>query len=109
MTTPDGRYHIVFNGEIYNYRELRSALESRGERFTTGSDTEVLLRLLVCDGVQSLARLRGMFAFGWWDADARALVVARDRFGMKPLYVAAGSGSIAFASEARALIARLSD
>jgi len=104
METRDGRHRIVFNGEIYNYREIRRALESRGERFTTGSDTEVLLRLLACDGVQSLARLRGMFAFGWWDAEARELVVARDRFGIKPLYIAASPDSIAFASEAHALL-----
>jgi asparagine synthase (glutamine-hydrolysing) len=110
MATPDGAHHIVFNGEIYNFRELRRGLEARGERFATGSDTEVLLRLLVCDGVASLQRLRGMFAFGWWDAAARTLRVARDRFGIKPLYLAECGGSIAFASEAQALLdARLVD
>src|SRR5215467_3029655 len=67
MATADGRHRIVFNGEIYNYRELRRDLEARGERFATGSDTEVLLRLLVCRGVDALAFVRGMFAFGWWD------------------------------------------
>ena len=104
MATPDGRHRIVFNGEVYNYRELRRSLEARGERFTTGSDTEVLLRLLACDGPSALARVRGMFALGWWDAEARALVVARDRFGIKPLYVAATDRSIAFASEIHALV-----
>jgi asparagine synthase (glutamine-hydrolysing) len=103
MATADGRHRIVFNGEVYNYRERRAALEARGERFTTGSDTEVLLRLLVCDGPAALAQLRGMFALGWWDAEARALVLARDRFGIKPLYVAAADTSIAFASEIHAL------
>src|SRR5262245_788008 len=104
METADGRHRIVFNGEIYNYRELRRELEARGERFATASDTEVLLRLLSRDGVAALPRLRGMFAFGWWDSEARALVVARDRFGIKPLYVADRQRSMAFASETRALL-----
>jgi asparagine synthase (glutamine-hydrolysing) len=104
MATPDGRHRIVFNGEVYNYRELRRSLEARGERFTTGSDTEVLLRLLACDGAAALAQVRGMFALGWWDAESRSLVLARDRFGIKPLYVAARDNSIAFASEVRALM-----
>jgi asparagine synthase (glutamine-hydrolysing) len=102
MATPDGRHRIVFNGEVYNYRELRRSLETRGERFTTGSDTEVLLRLLACDGASALAEVRGMFALAWWDGQARSLVLARDRFGIKPLYVAADD-SIAFASEVHAL------
>ena len=102
MATPDGRHRIVFNGEVYNYRELRRSLEARGERFTTGSDTEVLLRLLACDGASALAEVRGMFALAWWDAQARSLVLARDRFGIKPLYVATDR-VIAFASEIHAL------
>jgi asparagine synthase (glutamine-hydrolysing) len=104
MVTPDGRHRIVFNGEVYNYRDLRRSLESRGERFTTGSDTEVLLRLLACDGPAALAQVRGMFALALWDAASQSLVLARDRFGMKPLYVAATNRSIAFASEIHALI-----
>ena len=104
MATADGRHRIVFNGEVYNYRELRRSLEARGERFTTGSDTEVLLRLLACDGPAALAQVRGMFALAWWDDEARALVLARDRFGIKPLYVAARDRSIAFASEINALV-----
>jgi asparagine synthase (glutamine-hydrolysing) len=103
MSTPDGRHQIIFNGEIYNYRALRADLESRGERFTTGSDTEVLLRLVVLDGPAGLARARGMFAFACWDAAERSLLVARDRFGIKPLYVAANPRRIAFASELGAL------
>ena len=103
MATADGRHRLIFNGEVLNYRELRAGLEARGERFTTGSDTEVLLRLLVCDGPASLAAVRGMFALAWWDASARALLLARDRFGIKPLYVAATTRSIAFASEIQAL------
>jgi asparagine synthase (glutamine-hydrolysing) len=104
MATPDGRHRIVFNGEIYNYRDLQRSLEARGERFTTGSDTEVLLRLLTCDGPSALTRVRGMFAFAWWDSGARALLLARDRFGIKPLYVAPTGRSIAFASEIHALL-----
>src|SRR5712691_6271401 len=99
MSTPDGRHHIVFNGEIYNYRELRTELESRGVRISGGSDTEVLLRLVALDGSGSLARVRGMFALACWDATERSLLVARDRFGIKPLYVAANAQRIAFASE----------
>jgi len=103
MSTPDGRRHLVFNGEIYNYRALRAELESRGERFATGSDTEVLLRLLAVDGPSSLARLRGMFAFACWDSAERSLLVARDRFGIKPLYITTSGARIAFASELQAL------
>jgi asparagine synthase (glutamine-hydrolysing) len=103
MSTPEGRYHIVFNGEVYNYRALRADLESRGERFMSGSDTEVLLRLVVRDGPSSLARVRGMFAFAVWDAADRSLLLARDRFGIKPLYLAVGPRLIAFASELGAL------
>ena len=104
MATPDGRHRIVFNGEVYNYRDLRRSLESRGERFTTASDTEVLLRLLASEGPAALERVRGMFALAWWDDDSHALVLARDRFGIKPLYVAPTDRSIAFASEINALV-----
>jgi asparagine synthase (glutamine-hydrolysing) len=103
MSTPDGRHHIVFNGEIYNYRELRADLEARGARVSSGSDTEVLLRLVALDGPASLARVRGMFAFACWDETERSLLVARDRFGIKPLYVAESPERIAFASEIGAL------
>jgi asparagine synthase (glutamine-hydrolysing) len=104
MADASGRHRIVFNGEVYNYRELRGALEARGEQFSTGSDTEVLLRLLMRDGPAALAQVRGMFALAWWDAGARALVLARDRFGIKPLYVAVADRTIAFASEIHALV-----
>ena len=103
MSTADGRHHIVFNGEIYNYRELRAGLESRGVRISSASDTEVLLQLVALDGPASLARVRGMFAFACWDAKESSLFVARDRFGIKPLYVAATPRRIAFASELGAL------
>jgi len=103
MTTPDGRYTIVFNGEIYNYRNLRADLARAGVRFVTASDTEVLLALIVRDGMQALSRARGMFALAIWDNTARTLTLARDRFGIKPLYIAEGQGGIAFASEIAAL------
>jgi asparagine synthase (glutamine-hydrolysing) len=105
MRTPDGRHYIVFNGEVYNYLALRRSLSDRGEHFTTGSDTEVLLRLLARDGPDALSRVRGMFALAWWDDRERALFLARDRFGIKPLYVAATADTLAFASEIRALTA----
>jgi asparagine synthase (glutamine-hydrolysing) len=103
MSTPDGRFHMVFNGEVYNYRALRAALQSHGERFVTGSDTEVLLRLVARSGAARLSEVRGMFALACWDAVEQSLFVARDRFGIKPLYIAAGPRHIAFASEVGAL------
>jgi asparagine synthase (glutamine-hydrolysing) len=103
MTTPDGRYSLVYNGEIYNYRELRADLERAGVRFTSSSDTEVLLALIVRDGITALGRARGMFALALWDSVGRSLTVARDRFGIKPVYVAATPGRVAFASEIAAL------
>jgi asparagine synthase (glutamine-hydrolysing) len=103
MRTPDGRYCLVYNGEIYNYRELRADLERAGVRFTSLSDTEVLLALIVRDGIAALSRARGMFAVALWDGVERSLTVARDRYGIKPLYVAAGKGRVAFASEVAAL------
>jgi asparagine synthase (glutamine-hydrolysing) len=103
MTTPDGRYTIVFNGEIYNHAELRLELERDGEAFATRSDTEVLLRLVTRCGPQALRRARGMFAFAVWDQTRRTLLLARDRFGIKPCYVAHVRGRMGFASEIRAL------
>jgi asparagine synthase (glutamine-hydrolysing) len=103
MATPDGRHWVVYNGEFYNFASVRVELESRGERFTSQSDTEVLLRLLVCEGPAGLARVRGMFALAWWDSATHTLLLARDRYGIKPLYVAQHDGRVAFASEVRAL------
>ncbi len=103
MSSADGRHHIVFNGEVYNYRELRAGLEARGVRMATASDTEVLMRLVALDGPDSLSRVRGMFAFALWDSRERSLLVARDRFGIKPLYVSTQGNRVAFASELGAL------
>jgi len=84
----DGTHHLVFNGEIYNYREVRRSMEHEGVRFSTASDTEVLLRSLMRSGADGLAELRGMFAFGFLDVPGRRLLLARDRLGVKQLYFA---------------------
>lgn len=105
MSCPEHELVISFNGEIYNYRELRADLESRGHRFRSGSDTEVLLRLYAEKGQQMLADLRGMFAFALWDGRRRGLFLARDHFGIKPLYYADNGKTIRVASEVKALIA----
>ncbi|HWO88344.1 MAG TPA: asparagine synthetase B, partial [Gemmatimonadales bacterium] len=94
---------IVFNGEIYNYRVLRGELEARGHRFQTASDTETIVHLHEEMGAGCVERLRGMFAFALWDANERELLLARDRFGIKPLYIVAAPWGVAFASELKAL------
>jgi len=104
MTTSDGRYTVCFNGEIYNFRELREALQNEGVAFTTTSDTEVVLRLFERDGEACTARLRGMFAFAIWDEVTRSAFLARDPLGIKPLYLHRGAGTLAFASELQALV-----
>src|SRR5438132_14268169 len=96
---------IVFNGEIYNYRELRAQLETQGVRFTSQSDTEVLLQLYATRGADMLNDLRGMFAFVLWDAAKRRLFLARDPYGIKPLYYADDGATVRVASQVRALIA----
>ncbi len=103
IATPDGAATIVFNGEIYNYREIRSGLVARGYHFRSEGDTETILNLYQEMGPACVERLRGMFAFAIWDAPARRLLLARDRFGMKPLYVTSGPWGLAFASELKAL------
>lgn len=105
MTSADGRYTIVFNGEIYNFLELRAALEKDGEVFTTKSDTEVLLRLFKREGPDCLQKLNGMFAFAVWDGERESLFIARDRMGKKPLYYARIGKDFIFASELKALLA----
>jgi asparagine synthase (glutamine-hydrolysing) len=106
MSTPDGRWHLVFNGAIYNFRALRAELESAGRVFHTACDTEVLLAALAHWGEQALNRLRGMFAFAAWDSHERTLLLARDPFGIKPLYLhSTPAGDLLFASELNALLA----
>ena len=103
IANEDGTVHVVQNGEIYNFRELRAELEQAGHRFSTRSDTEVLVHLYEEHGEGFAERLRGMFAVAIWDSRRRRLVVARDRFGIKPLYYRDESGELMFASELRAL------
>jgi asparagine synthase (glutamine-hydrolysing) len=103
IANEDGTLHVVQNGEIYNYRELRHELERAGHRFGTHGDTEVLLHLYEEHGDGFAERLRGMFAVAIWDARRHRLVLARDRFGIKPLYYRALDDELAFASELRAL------
>ena len=95
---------IVFNGEIYNHLELRAELERLGHRFLGTSDTEVLLHALLHWGDEALARLNGMWAFAFWDPGKQRLLLARDRFGVKPLYYRIGREGLAFASEPKALL-----
>lgn len=105
MVSTDGRYTIVFNGEIYNYRELRRGLEADGIAFRTTSDTEVLLALFARDGERMMPRLRGMFAFAIWDTQTRELFMARDPYGIKPLYYTATKNGFLFASQVKAVLA----
>ena len=105
MSSPDGRYRIVYNGEVYNHRELRLELEAKGYVFRSRTDTEVVLYLYMAEGPAMLARLNGMFAFAVWDSRDRELFLVRDRLGVKPLYYAVRDGALFFASEEKALFA----
>ncbi|MDD2808209.1 asparagine synthase (glutamine-hydrolyzing) [Rhodoferax sp.] len=109
MTSADGQLVVTFNGEIYNYPALRKTLEAQGHVFRSNSDTEVLLHLYQAKGEAMLTELRGMFAFALWDTRKQALLLARDAFGIKPLYYTPGThthrGTLRFASQVKALLA----
>jgi asparagine synthase (glutamine-hydrolysing) len=104
IANEDGSLQLVFNGEIYNFRELRAELEGRGHRFATNADTEVIPHLYEELGPRCVERLNGMFAFALWDEPERRLVLARDRFGKKPLYYAEVDGGLLFGSELKSLL-----
>jgi len=105
LSNEDGTIWIVFNGEIYNYLELRSFLLAKGHVFKTQSDTEVIVHLYEELGPQCVEKLRGMFAFALWDENTKSLFLARDRVGIKPLYYSLSSEAIVFASEIKAILA----
>jgi asparagine synthase (glutamine-hydrolysing) len=105
MISDDGRLVVVFNGEIYNYPQLRTELEAKGTRFRTTSDTEALLHLYGRYGTEMVQQLRGMFAFAIWDQKRRGLFLARDPYGIKPLYTANDGWTFRFASQVKALLA----
>lgn len=104
MATEDGKFVIAYNGEVYNFRELRADLEKRGHRFRSRTDTEVVLHAYREWGTDALARFNGMFAFAIWDKERRELFLARDRYGMKPLYYTIQGNVFLFASEQKAII-----
>ncbi|MEH2163372.1 MAG: asparagine synthase (glutamine-hydrolyzing) [Nostoc sp.] len=105
MSTPDGRYWITFNGEIYNFLELRETLEAKGEKFYSQTDTEVILKLYQQQGAECVNNLRGMFAFAIWDNQEQTCFIARDALGIKPLYYWQSGSTLIFASELRAVLA----
>jgi asparagine synthase (glutamine-hydrolysing) len=105
MQSPDGQVCVVFNGEIYNYPELKIGLEQKGYTFRTQSDTEVLLAMYLHYGLEAFAKINGMFACAFWDQRQRQLVLARDRFGKKPLFYSQNARTLLFGSEIKALLA----
>ncbi len=105
MATEDGQYVLAFNGEVYNFRELRIELEAKGYHFHSNTDSEVVLKSIVEWGSNALLRFNGMFAIALWDKSRRKLLLARDRFGIKPLYYATLANGIVFGSEIKAILA----
>ena len=104
MLSPDGRWILTYNGEIYNFRELRSELEAKGHQFRSTSDSEVVLHAIIEWGPDAIPRFNGMFAFALWDRYERKMLLARDRYGIKPLYYSFQGNRFAFASENKAII-----
>lgn len=102
--TADGRYVITYNGEVYNFRELRAELKAKGIQFTSKTDTEVLINAYAEWGLDAISRLNGMFAFAIWDRQEKRLLLARDRFGVKPLYYSFQNGKLIFGSEIKAIL-----
>jgi asparagine synthase (glutamine-hydrolysing) len=105
MASEDGRYVIAYNGEVYNFNELRIELEAAGHRFHSRTDSEVVLKALAAWGSKALLRFNGMFALALWDKRERRLLLARDRYGIKPLYYACIGSSVVFGSEVKAILA----
>ena len=105
MQSADERFTITYNGEIYNYQELKKELQGLGHHFVSNSDTEVLLKAYAQWGVSSLNRLNGIFAFAIWDDYLKKMIIARDRYGTKPLYYARIGSQFVFASEYKAFLA----
>lgn len=104
MASVSGQDVLVYNGEVYNYREIRVELEKLGCQFRSSSDTEVVLNALVVWGIGALSKFNGMFALAWWNASNRSLVLARDRYGIKPLYYTSSSEGFSFGSEQKAIL-----
>ena len=104
MVSPDGRYTLIFNGEIYNYVELKQELVGKGHAISTSSDTEVLLHMYMEYGAEMLDQLNGMFALAIYDKQDKELFVARDHFGVKPFYFHQSEGVFVFASEIKSLL-----
>jgi len=104
MVSQDGRYTIVFNGEIYNFQELREELVAKGYEFYSRTDTEVLLTLYAVHGPASLQKIRGMYAYAIWDNTKKELFAARDRIGKKPFYYYHQDNKFAFASELKSIL-----
>jgi asparagine synthase (glutamine-hydrolysing) len=108
MQTPDGRFIIAYNGELYNFRELRIELESFGIQFRSSSDTEVVLQAMAHWGSKAIEKFNGMFAFALWNRDEKSLLLVRDRYGIKPLYWTKSRSTFLFGSEIKAMLAHQS-
>ena len=104
MFSDDKSLVLIFNGEIYNFKELRAELQKAGHSFRSGTDTEVVIKGYQQWGLDVISKLNGMFAFGLWDNNKKELIVTRDRFGVKPVYVWIRDHEVVFASEVKAIL-----